>query len=105
MAEKKIIKKKPTTIVRVTQTDEDKILGIEPAEEVVKAVSYEDPTRKYKVTALHEGATPVIVNGGVIETFIGSTNRVARQELKEGAKSVITVDGNGKQAYKIEVIK
>ena len=32
--------------------------------------------------------------------------KVSEKEfIKEGAKEVITVDGNGKQAYKIEVIK
>ena len=100
-------KKKPTNTVKVVkvQTNEEKILGVTPVEETLVNIPYEDINRKYKVTAFIEGASPVIVNGTVIETFIGSTNRAARQALKEGAKEVITVDGNGKQAYKIEVIK
>jgi hypothetical protein len=91
---------------RVTKrlTDDEKILGIQPEEKETEVVNYESIERKYKVTGLHVGATPVLVNGTVIETFIGSTNKVARNALINGAKEVITFDGNGKEAYKIEVI-
>lgn len=90
---------------KVVQTEEEQILGVEPIVETVSVIDYESPERKYKVTALHKGATPSIMNGTVIETFIGSTNREARAELINGATKVITKDGNGKDAYKIEVIK
>jgi late competence protein required for DNA uptake (superfamily II DNA/RNA helicase) len=103
MAENKT-KKRVTTKKVVTQSVEDRLLGVEPTVEVVKVVSYESPERKYRVTALHEGATPVLVNGTVIEAFIGSTNKNIREALIAGAKEVITKDGNGKDAYKIEVL-
>jgi hypothetical protein len=90
---------------KVVQTEEEQILGIEPIVEAVSVIDYESPERKYKVTGLHEGTTPVFVNGTVIETFIGSTNRDVREKLREGAKKVTTKDGNGKDAYIIEVIK
>ena len=97
-------KKTKKVVKRHIPTDEEMILGTIPEEQIVKSVSYEDVTRKYKVTATHEGATPVIVNGTVIEAFIGSYNRQAREDLKEGAKKVTTLDGDGKKAYVIEVI-
>ena len=103
MAENKT-KKRVATKKVVTQSVEDRLLGVEPTVEVVKVVSYESPERKYRVTGLHDGATPVVVNGTVIEAYIGSTNRDVRVLLKEGAKKVITKDGNGKDAYKIEVL-
>ena len=59
---------------------------------------------KYRVTSSEQGTTPVTVNGTVIETFIGLTNRDARKALKEGAKKVICKDANGKEAYTIEVL-
>ena len=102
MAENKT--KKRTVTKKVTQSIEDKILGIEPVVTEVENFNYEAPEVKYQVTALHDGATPVIVNGTVIEAYIGSTNRDVRVLLKEGAKKVITKDGNGKDAYKIEVL-
>jgi hypothetical protein len=103
MAENKT-KKRVATKKVVTQSVEDRLLGVEPTVEVVKVVSYESPERKYRVTGLHDGATPVLVNGTVIEAFIGSTNRDIREALIAGAKEVITKDGNGKDAYKIEVL-
>ena len=90
--------------VKKVQTDEDKIFGNEPTIERIKEYDYESVERKYKVTSLEEGTTPVYVNGTVIETFIGSTNREARYALKEGAKSVVCKDQNGKDSYKIEVV-
>lgn len=102
MAENKT--KKRTVTKKVTQSIEDKILGIEPVVTEVENFNYEALEVKYQVTALHDGATPVVVNGTVIEAYIGSTNRDVRVLLKEGAKKVITKDGNGKNAYKIEVL-
>ena len=102
MAENKT--KKRVTTKKVTQSIEDKILGIEPVVTEVESFDYESPSVRYQVTALHDGATPVVVNGTVIEAYIGSTNREVRILLKEGAKKVITKDGNGKDAYKIEVL-
>lgn len=100
MAEKRATRK----IVK-RQSVEEKILGVEPEIIDTKEIDYENSSQKYKVTGLHEGATPVFINGTVIEAFIGSTNRVAREALIAGALEVITKDGNGKDAYKIEVIK
>lgn len=102
MAENKT--KKRVTTKKVTQSIEDKILGIEPVVTEVENFDYENPSVRYQVTALHDGATPVVVNGTVIEAYIGSTNRDIRILLKEGAKKVITKDGNGNDAYKIEVL-
>ena len=90
--------------VKKVQTEEDKIFGNEPTIEVTKEFDYESADTKYRVTSLEEGTTPVYVNGTVIETFIGSTNRAARIALKEGAKSVVCKDQNGKDMYKIEVV-
>ena len=87
-----------------TLTDDEKILGVQPDPETTKAVNYESIDKKYKVTSFIDGTTPVFVNGTVIETFIGSTNKNAREQLIDGAKEVITLDGNGKEAYKIEVL-
>ena len=90
--------------VKKVQTDEDKIFGNEPTIEVIKELHYESAERKYKVTPLEEGTTPVFVNGTVIETFIGITNIDARRALREGAKKVVCKDINGKDMYKIEVV-
>lgn len=94
--------KKRVTIKKLT--DDEKILGVQTEEITSNVIDYESFEKRYKVTGLHDGATPVFVNGTVIETFIGSTNKVARGALINGAKEVITFDGNGKEAYKIEVI-
>ena len=99
MAEKKATKK----IVK-KQSVEERILGAEPEIIDTQEIDYESPERRYKVTGLHKGATPVFVNGTVIDTFIGVTNRQARKDLIGGALKVVTKDGNGKEAYKIEVI-
>ena len=103
MAENKT--KKRTVTKKVTQSVEDKLLGIEPVIETVKIVNYEDASKRYRVTNLkYEDLTPSIFTGLQIESFIGCKNAEARQKLIEGAKEVITVDGNGKDAYKIEVL-
>ena len=91
--------------VKKVQTEEDKIFGNEPTTEVQTEVDYESAERKYCVTSLEKGTTPIFVNGTVIETFIGLSNREARYALKEGAKSVVCKDINGKDIYKIEVVK
>jgi hypothetical protein len=97
--------KKRVTQKRVTQSIEDKLLGIEPVAETVKIINYEDASKRYRVTNLkYENLTPSIFTGLQIESFIGYKNNQARQALIEGAKEVITVDGNGKDAYKIEVL-
>lgn len=104
MTEKKV--KKTVTRRKPQLTDEDKILGIEPAVEVVKTVDYENELRLYKVTNLTvANTTPSTFNGTKIEAFIGSLNSKARKELIAGAKEVVTVDRNGNEIYKIEVIK
>ena len=72
---------------------------------IKKTVEYESPERKYRVTNLQVKNKPIVVDGSVIETFIGSKNLTARKELKEGAKKVITKDPITKEnLYKIEVI-
>ena len=95
MAENKT--KKRVTTKKVTQSIEDKILGIEPVVTEVENFDYESPSVRYQVTALHDGATPVVVNGTVIEAYIGSTNRDVRVLLKEGAKKVITKEERAKK--------
>lgn len=103
MAENKT--KKRAVTKKVTQSIEDKILGIEPVEEIATIVNYEDASKRYRVTNLkYENLTPSIFTGMQIESFIGYKNAEARNALIAGAKEVITVDGNGKDAYKIEVL-
>lgn len=86
-------------------TPEEKILGVQPEIVTETNIDYESPERWYRVTSLLvENATPSTFNGTRIETFIGYKNAVARNALINGAKEVITVDGNDKEAYKIEVI-
>jgi hypothetical protein len=99
MAERRKVKKVETATV------EEQILGIEPKVEVKKTVDYENATRFYLVTNLKvENATPSEFDGTKIESFIGGSNAKARKELIDGAKSVITLDGDGNKAFKIEVI-
>jgi hypothetical protein len=96
---KTVAKRKPK------QTVEEMILGVEPQVEKVTTVDYESAERFYRVTNLRvENATSSEFNGTQIEAFIGSTNAKARKELMAGAKTVITVDRDGKEVYKIEVI-
>lgn len=87
-----------------TLTDEEKILGVQADVVTNTTIDYESPERFYQVTNLEFGNTPVKVDGTVIESFIGSTNREARMALKSGAEFVICKDMNGKEVYKIEVI-
>lgn len=94
---KTIEEAKPTTA-------EDLILGNAPLKETKKVVSYEDPSIEYKVTNLRLNNEPMFVTGEVIEVFIGGNNLIARQDLKDGKKEVITRDYNNKDEYKIEVI-
>lgn len=100
MAENKTKKR----IVTKKQSIDDKILGIEPVVEKATIVRYEDPERLYRVTNLQINNTPSTFSGLKIEAFIGCKNNEARNALINGAKEVITFDGNGKEAYKIEVI-
>jgi hypothetical protein len=100
MAERKKIRKAPLPSV------EDQILGVEPKIEVKTTINYEAEEILYKVTNLKvETSSPSTFNGTKIEAFIGGSNEKARDELINGAKSVITFDGDGNEAYKIEVIK
>lgn len=96
-----------TKVVQETKvlTNEDKILGVK--EETVEKieVSYDNPNTRYRVTNLEVENAPTIVSGDVVDMFIGSKNREARNELKAGAKKVITKNFYGKDLYKIEVIK
>lgn len=87
------------------QTIEDMVLGHEPQVEILEIYDYESHDIRYKVTNLKVKNKPSIVCGDVIETFIGSNNKEARQALKSGAKSVITKDYNKNNEYKIEVMK
>ena len=85
---------------------EDKLLGNTIEEKPLKIKNYEDPSVKYKVTNLTVNNKPIIINGSIVETFIGSKNIEARRELRSGAKMVITKDPfSGKKLYKIEVLK
>lgn len=120
MATKKTTKKTTKTKVEKTEnlekiikkasaklTDDELILGVQPKQEVIKEYDYENEKVKYLVTnLLVEESTPSIVTGDVIETFIGSRNKKAREELKKGIKEVITYEYfTNKPMYKIEVIK
>lgn len=85
-------------------TDEDKIFGEKPKVVTKTKVDYESFERKYKITNLEYACTPTILDGTVIETFIGCNNREARKALIEGAELVICKDMHGKEIYKIEVL-
>lgn len=91
-------------IVETEITDEDLILGNAPKVTEKIIVDYESAERKYKVTNLSVKNKPVTVTGTLIETFIGTRNREAREELKNGALKVTTKDLRGNPTYKIEVI-
>lgn len=92
-------------MARKIQTDEDKILGNPEIIEDIKTVHYEDKNRKYKITNLQVKNKPIIVGGHLVETFIGSKNKEAREALKTGALKVITKDLDGENMFKIEVIE
>lgn len=101
MTTKKIATKKKVT---KEATLEDMVLGNEIKEEIKTIVTYEDNSIIYKITNLIVGNNPIEVRGDVIESFIGSNNKIARKELAEGAKKVITKDKNGKEEFLIEVM-
>lgn len=96
--------KKTTKKVKEVLTDEEKILGKVAEVKTVTEIKYESPEIQYKITNLAVKNNPIIISGDVVETFIGSGNVVQREALKQGAKEVITKDGNGRELYKIEVI-
>lgn len=96
--------KKEVKKVKEVLTDEDKILGKTPEIKTVVTVKYESPDIKYKITNLVTKNNPIIITGDLVETFIGAGNLKEREELKRGAKEVITKDGNGNEMYKIEVL-
>lgn len=98
-------RKKPIVKKKVQPTVEERLLGIEPPVETVREVDYENENVLYKVTNLKvKSSSPSVFSGNKIETFIGYKNGEARKQLINGAKKVITVDGNGNNEYKIEVI-
>lgn len=104
-----VTKKTPKKVIKEVEeikpiTTEDLILGNAPVKEVKKVVSYEDASITYKVTNLKTNNNPMIVTGEAIEVFIGSNNKEAREDLKNGAKVTITKDYNKNDEYKIEVV-
>lgn len=102
MAANKKLKKK--IIVEEPVTAEEKILGKQGLMRTKLVKAYEDRAIKYRVTNLQVKNNPVIVNGTVIESFIGSKNLEARNALKEGAEKVITKDLHGNDMFQIEVL-
>lgn len=86
---------------------EEKILGIENPviKEEKKDYDYKNKNIKYKITNLIVKNTPITVTGDLVETFIGGRNVLARTQLRDGAKKVITKDIDGNDIYKIEVIE
>ena len=101
---KKPVKKPVKTVVeKQPATTEDLVLGNTPVEIVTSVIPYEDASITYKVTNLKNNNV-LECDGTLIETFIGSNNIVAREELKAGARVVITKDFNKNDEYKIEVI-
>ena len=93
---KKVIEQKDATT-------EDLVLG-NVVEDVLKTeVLYEDASVQYKVTNLINNNV-IECDGTLVETYIGSNNIQAREELKNGAKVVITKGYNNKEEYKIEVV-
>lgn len=98
---------KISEVVEVTKpaTDEEKILGGGDTVKTQIEINYESPKILYKVTNLAVNNTPITVTGDLIETFIGSNNKRVRQLLKQGAKKVISKDFDGKDNYKIEVVR
>lgn len=107
--QKKVVKviDEDTKVIEETPvlTDEDIFLGKKEQAVTKIELNYESTERIYKVENLEVKNEPCLVTGDLIEGFIGSNNSVARKELKSGAKTVITKDINGKDIYKIEVIK
>lgn len=88
-----------------SKSAKNKILGINKVEFKTEVINYEDKAITYKVTNLTQKNTPIIVNGQLVETFIGGKNQEARKQLRIGADEVITYDNKGNELYKIEVIK
>lgn len=104
---KKVVTKKiDDTTVEVVKpiTDEEKIFGAQPETVLEKNINYESPKINYKVTNLKVNNHPTVVSGEFIETFIGISNLQAREALKRGVKMVITLDNEGNDAYKLEVL-
>lgn len=102
MAIKKNIK---ITTTKNEPTTEDLLLGKKPKEETNKTIDYEDKAIRYQVTNLKLNNNPIVICGNAVETFIGSKNSVARQKLISGEKVVFTLDTNGDEEYKIEVVE
>ena len=90
-------------VVRTKLSDEDKILGKKIKPKTEKFIDYENPDLKYRITNLIVNNNPVIVDGSVIEGFIGGYNDKARTDLQKGAKSVTVYDKlSQKPIYRIE---
>lgn len=102
MAQKKDLTKE--IIIKQIATDEDKILGNNVKDEVKTIFDYENEARMYKVTNIKLNNGVNYFNGKVIESFIGSNNKNAREQLLKGEKIVYTKNGNNEVTYKIEVI-
>lgn len=99
------IKNSKTKTITKKLTTEEKILGFPEKVEVITIDDYEDKSKFYKVTNLEVNNKPTIVNGSVIETFIGAKNNSAREELKRGIKKVYCKNIHGENIYKIEVVE
>lgn len=111
MAEKKKIKvvnKKTAQINEVVSetvvTEDELILGKKPEIKKELVINYESSDIKYKITNLLVNNNPMIVDGSLVETFIGTNNKDVREQLKRGQKVVISKDKNSRDNYKIEVI-
>ena len=94
-----------TVITKKEPTTEDLLLGKETKEETNKIINYEDKAICYQITNLKLNNNPIVICGNAVETFIGSKNSVARQKLISGEKVVFTLDTNGDEEYKIEVVE
>lgn len=97
--------KKTVKKVKTPLTDEDKILGKTSEVKTVLDVEYDNPNKKYKIYNLELNNNPVVVTGKEVGFFLGTKNRLQRDELKQGAKMVIAKDANGKDLYKIELLE
>lgn len=95
MATKKIIKKVST---------EELILGGKNIVEEIKTVDYQNKKKKYKITIL-SNMRVITADGQSIDFFIGSKNREARENLKNGDKTVFVKDNANNNMYKIEVVE
>lgn len=111
MAEKrkiKVVNKKSAQVNEVVTetviTEDELILGKKPEIKKELVINYESANIKYKITNLLAKNSPMIVDGSLVETFIGTNNKEVREQLKRGQKVAISKDKNNREMYKIEVI-